>query len=286
MATRKWKEAVVIARRDEDLSKRSSLGTGGKAEYFAEPRSIGELHGVLHDASDHKLAISVLGAGTRTIIPDEGVKGLVISTAALKGLREQGAVLTCSPGESLDNVINFAIDHQLQGLGSFGGYPGTVGGAVAMDAEAHGFSLRSFLLYADFLTAGGSFIRRRGKDFRINPKEIVTSLTFRLKPFRYTAEARMRKERFLEEIFIPPCPRYAGNVFKNPEAPELLKAYNLTGPNGTKAEFSTYQPGYIFTYPGCTSKEVLDLIHKAETAIPDKLVRAVTVLGRPGQGDA
>ena len=95
----------------------------------------------------------------------------------------------------------------------------------------------------------------------------------------------MMKERFVKERFIPPCPRFSGKIFKTPEAPRLLREHGLVGENGSLAEFSAYQPDYIFTYPGCTSREVLDLIEKAERAVPVKLERAVSVLGTERKGD-
>lgn len=272
----KWKEAALMLRKDEDLSARTSLGTGGKAWYFAEPRSFGELRSLMEEAAGTALRISVLGSGTRTIIPDEGVEGLVVSTRALCRLRCKGAVVSCGPGDSLDSLINFSIDSKLTGLEGLGGYPGTAGGALALDAEANGTRLRDSLLYAEFLAKGGKFLRRKGSHFHIEEGEILTGLSFRLRPTEYTAEARMRKESFT--AFVPPCPRCIGPVFRNPDAGEMLERHGLLGRNGSLAEFSASCPGYILAFPSCSSREVLELIGKAERAVPS-LVRAVTVLG-------
>ena len=87
-------------------------------------------------------------------------------------------------------------------------------------------------------------------------------------------------------MFIPPCRRFSGEIFRDTpfmSAAEAIKKAGLTGKNGRGAEFSEYQPNSIFTYPGCSSGEVYNLIREAEVTVKEKLgidlERSITLLG-------
>lgn len=96
----------------------------------------------------------------------------------------------------------------------------------------------------------------------------------------------MRKEEYVERMFIPPCARFSGEIFRDPEgmkAEDALRKAGMTGYHGLRAEFSEYQPNSIFTYPGCTSDEIYSLIRMAEREVEEKtgirLTRSITLLG-------
>ncbi len=257
------------------------FGTGGSARYYAQPNNMAELMSVLEEAYRRSLRITVIGGGTHILVPEEGIDGLVISTKAMRGLSIKGDLITAAPGEMLDSIINIAIDHNLVGMEELGGIPGTIAGAMTCNASANGKSLSDVFFYADYITPGGQMHRRpyysdvfSKQDSAFNETEIITSVALRLFPSKATAEARMKKEAFVELFFIPPCARLSGQIFKDPEgydAASLIRESGLAGPNGTRAEFSLYQSNCIFTYPNATSGEIRHLIDTAIITVKKKL---------------
>ena len=276
-----------------DMRRHSSFSTGGKAEYYAEPRSVFDCLIALETAYRKNLSITVIGAGTHVLVSDSGIPGLVISTASMRGMSIKGNLLIASAGETLDNIINIAIEHNLTGLEEIAGIPGTIAGAVSVNASANGSAISDFFFYADYITPDGKIHRRPGfhDSFRKQKSpflssDLIISVALRLTPSRASAEARVRKERFVEMMYIPPCRRFSGEIFRDPaemKADEAIRLAGLTGPNGSRAEFSEYQPNSILTYPGCASDEIYHLIRMGEERVREKLgirlERSITLLG-------
>ena len=274
-------ETRLVIAHDVDMSIYSSLSTGGKAEMYAEPRSIIDIQDALEFAYRHSLPVTVIGAGTHILVSDSGIPGLVIRTAGMKGISIRGTLLSAAPGESLDNIINVAIEHNLIGLERLAGIPGTIAGAIAVNASANGCSIEEYFLYADCLQMDGRIIRHpffheyfQKQASVFGESEIIISIALSLTPSRASAEARVRKEEYVERMFIPPCRRFSGEIFRDPQemsAAEAIRKAGLTGPNGTRAGFSEYQCNTIFTYPGCTSAEIHALITRAKREVKEKL---------------
>ena len=293
MALQHQKLSSFVLTENMDMSRHSSLSTGGRAEYYAEPRSIQDTIHVVEIAYKKGLPITVIGSGTHVLVADGGIPGLVISTAGMKGMSIKGDLIITAPGETLDNLINVAIEHNLIGLEEIAGIPGTIAGAVSVNAVANGRSISDVFFYADYLTANGEIHRRpcfhdyfKKQKSAFKNGEIMISIALRLIPSRKTAEARERKENYVEKMFIPPCRRFSGEIFRDTpfmSAAEAIKKAGLTGKNGRGAEFSEYQPNSIFTYPGCSSGEVYNLIREAEVTVKEKLgidlERSITLLG-------
>ena len=271
----------------------SLFRAGGIAELYAEPRTTEELLSIMELASEKGLNIEVIGAGSHILAPESGIPGLLVSTRSMKGITIRGDLLTAGPGEMLDGIINIAIDHKLIGLEELGGIPGTIAGALSINASANGRSISDAFFYADYVTPDGRMHRRTFypdtfslQDSAFSPDEIIVNVALRLKHSKATAEARLRKEKFVELMFIPPCRRFSGEIFRDTpfmSAAEAIKKAGLTGKNGRGAEFSEYHPNSIFTYPGCSSGEVYNLIREAEVTVKEKLgidlERSITLLG-------
>ena len=271
----------------------SLFRAGGNAEFYAEPRTTDELLSVLHLASERGLHIEVIGAGSHILAPESGISGLLISTRSMKGITIRGDLLTAGPGEMLDGIINIAIDHNLIGLEELGGIPGTIAGALSINASANNRSISNAFFYADYVTTDGRIHRRTFypdtfslQDSAFSADEIIVNVALRLKHSKATAEARLRKEKFVELMFIPPCRRCAGEVFRDladMKAADLIRQAGFIRDPGIRAEFSDYQSNCIFTYEGCTSDEIFSLILKTAERVYEEtgimLEPSITLLG-------
>ena len=208
----------------KDLSGLTFFKTKGKAEYFYEPENPLMMQLALEKAYKMNLETRVLGSGTHVIISDEGIEGLLISTKKMRGITIKGNLITAYSGESLDGIINTAIEHNLIGLEELGGIPGTIAAALKVNASANGKSLSDYHYYSDFMTKEGKIHRRPDyfdlfghQTSPIADDEIVLSVTLRLEPSKRSAEARIKKEKYVELMFIPPCRRCSGIIFRDPE---------------------------------------------------------------------
>ena len=271
----------------------SLFRAGGMAELYAEPRTFDELLAVLDLASRRNLHIEVIGAGSHILAPESGIEGLLISTRSMKGITIRGDLLTAGPGDMFDGIINIAIDHNLIGLEELGGIPGTIAGAISVNASANGRSISDAFFYADSVTPDGRIHRRtfypdtfshQGSAF--SDDEIIVNVALRLRPSKATAEARLRKEKFVELMFIPPCRRCAGEVFHDladTKAADLIRQAGFIREEGIRAEFSDYQSNCIFTYEGCTSDEIFTLLCKTAEKVYETsgilLEPSITLLG-------
>ena len=129
----------------EPLLKHTSLGIGGRADVFARPASTGDLARIL--AFDWQMPVFFLGGGTNLLVRDGNIRALFISTGGLKGMEapgrenENGADITVRAGESLKGLLAFCMKNGFSGLEPLAGIPGSIGGAIAGNAGARGFSI-------------------------------------------------------------------------------------------------------------------------------------------------
>ena len=140
-----FKSEKIKLERNKSLEGLTLFKSRGTAEYYAEPENVRGLRDALLIAKELGLRITVIGSGTHVILPDHGIDGLLISTKNLKGITIKGSLITCMAGESLNNVINSAIEHNLMGLEEFGGIPGTIAAAMRINARAQGKHISSYL---------------------------------------------------------------------------------------------------------------------------------------------
>lgn len=274
-----FKGEKIKLEEDKSLSGLTFFTSRGRARYFARPETIRELREVLKTAQEKNLDIKVIGSGTHVILPDGGFDGMLISTESLKGMTIKGSLITAMAGESLDDVINTAIEHNLMGLEEFGGIPGTIAAAIKINATSQNKSIGDYHFYTDTMSRDGRIHRKPDYfDFFnstrniIDEEEIILSTTLRLKEGKRTAEARIRKERFIELFFIPPCKNFIGNVFKDGKdykASELIKKAGMTGDKGLLCEFSSFQSNCLFCYPECQVKDVLTLIEMTRERVKE-----------------
>ena len=135
--------------------------TGGNARYFCEPTNVAEFQEALRFAADNRLEIFVLGQGANVLISDDGFDGLVIrpclrsdelrQAALITQDTDQTALVTASAGCTINNLIEFCLEHNLSGLEEFSGIPGTVGGSVFINLHYFQFFLSHFLVSAQVI---------------------------------------------------------------------------------------------------------------------------------------
>jgi UDP-N-acetylenolpyruvoylglucosamine reductase len=226
MASRNSPQTVPsIVQRNFPLSRMATVRTGGEAEYFARAGSGAQLRELLGWAKATGAPVAVVGSGSNLLIADEGVRGLVMKLdRKLALIAHEGERIVCGGGARLPSVAARAAQAGLSGVEFGVNIPGTVGGAVRMNANAYGGELAHALEWVEVVTAGGSERRtpaELGFEYRrsnLAAGEIVARASFVLEPARTEAVkatlAEMRERRHAAQ---PQGIKTFGSTFKNPE---------------------------------------------------------------------
>jgi UDP-N-acetylenolpyruvoylglucosamine reductase len=214
-----------IVQRDFPLDRIATVRTGGEAEYFARAGSNAQLRELLGWAKMIDAEVAVVGSGSNLLIADEGVRGLVVKLARkLALIKHEGERIVCGGGARLPSVAARAAQAGLSGIEFGVNIPGTVGGAVRMNANAYGGELARALEWVEVVTADA--VERRtpeelGFEYRrsnLAAGEIVARASFVLEPARTEAvKATLAEMRTRRHEAQPQGIKTFGSTFKNPE---------------------------------------------------------------------
>ena len=230
-----WWPAMIEIEHDYPLSRLTTVRAGGRAELFARPGTEAELVELLAWARSEGHAVAVVGSGSNLLVADSGVSGLVLKLSAeLAGIERDGNDVVCGGGMRLPSAAAKTAGWGLGGL-EFGiNIPGTVGGAVRMNANAYGGELAEVLAWVEIATADGVERRSPGQlgfDYRnsnLSSDEIVARASFELAPADAAAvKATLAEMRSKRREAQPSGIKTFGSTFKNP-APEARGAEGRT----------------------------------------------------------
>lgn len=276
---------------DEPMKKHTTFRIGGPADYYAEPDA-SQISKLIEIAKACDMPVTVIGNGSNLLVGDKGIRGLVIGIG--KGLSEidvteavaqqstvqgNGHVITAGAGAILAAVAAKAAEASLSGLEFASGIPGSVGGAVVMNAGAYGGEIKDVLIDATVLTAEGELktVTRDELDLSyrhsIVPEKgyIVLSARFRLTPKpqdeikSYMAE--LRAKRVEKQPLEYPS---AGSTFKRPEgyfAGKLIMDAGLRGYSVGDAQVSGKHCGFVVNKGEATAADVLTLIKDVQETV-------------------
>lgn len=259
--------------RDYPLSRLTTIRTGGAAELFARVGTVEELERLLEWAAGSGREVGVVGSGSNLLIADEGVRGLVLKLdEELGGIEISGTRIRCGGGARLPTIAARAARAGLAGIEFGVSIPGTVGGAVRMNANAYGGDLARVLEWVDVATAAGTERRtpaQLGFSYRrsaLRQGEVVARASFVLQPAeRAVVTAKLAELRGLRKETQPSGIRTFGSTFKNPQDPraqgrtagQLLEAAGCRGMRVGGAGFSVKHANFIENHGEATTADVV-----------------------------
>ena len=281
---------------DEPMKKHTTFRIGGPADYYAEP-DVSQISKLIEIAKACDMPVAVIGNGSNLLVGDKGIRGLVIgigkglsaievteavaqqSTAQDFTAQGNGRIITAGAGAILAALAAKAAEASLSGLEFASGIPGSVGGAVVMNAGAYGGEIKDVLIDATVLTAEGELriVTRDELDLSyrhsIVPEKgyIVLSARFRLTPKpqdeikAYMAE--LRAKRVEKQPLEYPS---AGSTFKRPEgyfAGKLIMDAGLRGYSVGDAQVSGKHCGFVVNKGEATAADVLTLIKDVQETV-------------------
>ena len=165
------KENIYV---NEDMSKHTSFKTGGKADYFIKVYSIEEIKNILKISKENNIPFLVLGNGTNVLVKDEGYKGIIIQIK-MEEIHIDGTHVTVDSGTKNATLSRKLLENSLTGFEFASGIPGTIGGAIKMNAGAYGSEMKDIVLEVTYLDYDGNIYKISNDDCKFQYRSSIFS---------------------------------------------------------------------------------------------------------------
>lgn len=259
--------------KDELMSGHTTFRIGGPADYFVMPSSAGEIKRIIALCLEQDVPYYIIGNGSNLLVADKGYRGVIIQIFKnMKDIQVEGENIRAQAGALLSKVAAAAYEAGLEGFEFASGIPGTLGGAVRMNAGAYGGEMKQVLKSAEVLTPEGEVLTLPVKEMKMGYR---TSIVSRMDYVVLGAEIALRegnKEEIrakmdeLKEKRVSKQPLEfgsAGSTFKRPEgyfAGKLIEDAGLRGFRVGNAQVSEKHCGFVINRGGATAREVAELM--------------------------
>lgn len=271
-----------IVKRGEVLESHVFTRIGGRADILAAPATYEELQSIVTYARVNEIPLTVLGNGSNVIIRDGGIRGIVLQTSDLTEMGLRDNVLYAQCGAKIIDVSRFALEQQLAGLEFACGIPGTVGGALYMNAGAYGGEIKDVLESALAISKAGRIVTLQGEELEWGYRKsvfassefIVLEARFALQPgdpaaIKAAMDDLTHQRESKQPLEYPSC----GSVFKRPPgrfAGQLIQESGLQGTRIGGAEVSRKHAGFIVNTDHATAKDYIGLIQHVQATVKNK----------------
>jgi len=260
------------------------------------------VQGLIKFAKTNHIPLTLIGNGSNLIVRDGGIRGIVMSLTKFNKITVDGNYLIAQSGAGIIEASQEALKAGLTGLEFACGIPGTVGGALYMNAGAYGGEIKDVLDHALVIDKDGNFVKRKAEDFGFSYRysniskngDIVLEAVFRLKPGKYEEiKALMddltERRRAKQPLEYPSC----GSVFKRPKgyyAGKLIQDSGLQGFRIGGAEVSKKHAGFIVNVDNATASDYIRVIEHVQKTVKEKfnvtLETEVKIIGEdPKEGE-
>jgi len=285
-------------RHDEPMSRHTSWRVGGPADFYFEPADIEDLAAFLSEL-DADTPIFWVGVGSNLLVRDGGIRGVVINASkALRHLeREDHYLVRAGAGVPCTQLARHCLRWELGPSEFFAGIPGTVGGALAMNAGAHGGETWERVESVRTIDRDGEIHERAPSEYSVAYRSVkgpanewfVEGL-FRfepdVKPSKSSMDAMLERRKTTQPLGLPSC----GSVFRNPPgdfSARLIEAAGLKGHRIGGAEVSTKHANFIINVDDATATDIEELIEHVRATVLDvhgvSLKHEVRIVGEPPQ---
>ncbi len=271
------KEQALFIQENISMADFTTYKTGGPAEYFCLPKNVEEIKQALNFAKQNKLDFYILGLGSNILVGDLGIKGLVCCLKDFEKIEIKDNTIYALAGTPLDKVIATSILNNLGGLEALSGIPGSVGGAVYMNAGAFNGETWQNIISVEVLKDGKiQTIKREQVEpsyRKVKGLEncLILSATWALKnpADKNLREEILQKRKQKQPLEYPS----AGSVFKRPVgdyASRLIDSCNLRGLTIGGAQVAKKHAGFIINYNNATPQDIRNLMKEVQKIVKEK----------------
>lgn len=265
------------------MKKHTTFRIGGECDIFCEPKNAYELAGLIRLLNENNQSYIVLGNGSNVLVSDEGIRGVVIKIGEqMSEVSVCGEEITSGAGILLSRLSKKAMNESLSGMECISGIPGSVGGAVYMNAGAYGAEIADILQSLTYVSREGEIITLEKADLNLGYRKsvfmenggIVTSCVLKLKKGDKEKIAQdmaeVTKKRVEKQPLELPS---AGSTFKRPQgyfAGALIEECGLKGYSVGGAKVSEKHAGFVVNFDNATANDVLAVIEHVQKTVYEK----------------
>ena len=272
-----------IIKIDELMKNHTSFKIGGPADIYVAPETIQQLMAIIQVCKEHKVPYFILGNGSNLLVKDGGYRGVMIHLFKNMGtVTVEEEEVYAQAGALLVKVANACLDASLTGFEFAHGIPGTIGGAVYMNAGAYGGEMKHVLLSADVIDQDGQLITLTNEELELGYRTskiqtgdmIIVGARLSLKTgdpvaIKDKMDDLSQQRRTKQPLTLPS----AGSTFKRPQgyfAGKLIMDAQLKGCRIGDAAVSEKHCGFVVNLGEATSKEVIELIHHIQQTVKEQ----------------
>ena len=268
---------------DEPMSKHTTFRIGGPAQLFVTPQTTEELGQVVLSCNAYKIPFFMLGHGSNLLVSDDGMQGVVIQLYRnFSDFSIEGTMVRAQAGVMLHMLGNAVRDAGLTGFEFAAGIPGTLGGAIMMNAGAYGGEMKDIVAKVQLMDANGNLLEKTGEEMEFGYRHsiveekgyIVLGATLALQQGDKEAVAAKMEELATARKTKQPLEfPSAGSTFKRPEgyfAGKLIMDAGLQGYSVGGAQVSEKHCGFVINKGGATAADVMQLIQDIRQTVYDK----------------
>ena len=264
---------------NEDMKNHIYFKVGGPADIFLTPKSIEQLSETVKICKQNNIPYLIIGNGSNLLVKDGGIRGVVITLTKLNNMQWKGNFIKAEAGVLLKEVSDRALENSLTGFEFASGIPGSVGGAVFMNAGAYDGEVKNVILEAEVMDSEGNVIVLSKDELELGYRTskvmkdnlVVLSAIFQLElgdkqEIKNRIDELTRKREEKQPLEYPS----AGSTFKRPEgyfAGKLIQDAGLKGYSIGGAAVSEKHSGFVINKGGATAKDVLDLIKHVQDEV-------------------
>ncbi|OFN23062.1 UDP-N-acetylmuramate dehydrogenase [Staphylococcus sp. HMSC055C03] len=271
-----------IIKVDEPLKRYTYTQTGGNADFYLSPTTFEEVQAINHIARINNIPVTYLGNGSNIIIREGGIRGIVLSLLSMDYIKVEDNVIIAGSGAAIIDVSRTARDESLTGLEFACGIPGSIGGAVFMNAGAYGGEVRDCIDYAVCVNERGELLQLTRDELELGYRSsivqkqhlVVLEAAFNLTPgkqdeIQAVMDDLTERRESKQPLEYPSC----GSVFQRPPghfAGKLIQDSDLQGHRIGGVEVSTKHAGFMVNVDNGTATDYEDLIHHVQQVVKEK----------------
>lgn len=272
--------------RDEKMSKHTSFKIGGPADFFIDIQNVKELKFVLELANKNNIPLTVVGNGTNLLVSDKGIRGIVIkiSISDFKVVRKKDkAEITISSGYSVGKLAQLALKEELTGLEFLAGIPGSIGGAIRMNAGAYGSQMQDIVISTRYMERDGKIKKLNLDEHKFSYRNsifaemqdviiletVIEAKYGNAKDIKLKMDEYMKSRIEKQPLDLP----NAGSTFKRNGdiiTAKLIDECGLKGYRIGDAAVSEKHAGFVVNVGNATAKEVLELTNYIKDTVKKK----------------
>ena len=265
---------------DEPMKKHTTFRVGGNADYFVMPQNASEVKKVVELCKNTSMPYYILGNGSNLLVGDKGYRGVIIQIyKEMNEIQVEGERIKAQAGALLSRIGNIALEAELAGFEFASGIPGTVGGAVVMNAGAYGGEMKDIIINATVLTQDGEIVTLNKEELELGYRTsvvakkgyIVLEAEYQLqKGDKSAIRARMdelKNQRVTKQPLEYPS---AGSTFKRPEgyfAGKLIQDAGLRGFQVGGAQVSEKHCGFVINKEQATAADIMELMRQVSEKV-------------------